>query len=77
MPKLPVLSPKKIIKLLEKQGFQVDHTTGSHYILYDKVTKLRVVVPYHLRDLPKGTLLSIIKQAGLTKEEFEKLVKIK
>ena len=65
---LPALKPKKIIKALERNGFFIHHTTGSHYIL--KKEKLRVTVPYHNKDLKPGTLASIIKQAGLTAEEF-------
>ncbi len=72
MPKLPVLTAKKLIKILGKLGFQVDHKTGSHFIFYDSKNKRRAVVPYHPRDLPKGTILSILKQAGITKDELEK-----
>jgi predicted RNA binding protein YcfA (HicA-like mRNA interferase family) len=75
MPKLPVLSPKKLIKILEKLGFQLDHTTGSHFIFYNPKTKKRAVVPYHFKDLPKGTLMSILREAGITREEIEKILK--
>jgi predicted RNA binding protein YcfA (HicA-like mRNA interferase family) len=74
MPKLPVLSPKKLIKILEKLGFQLDHTTGSHFIFYNPKTKKRAVVPYHFKDLPKGTLMSILRESGITREELEKIL---
>lgn len=74
MPKLPVLNPKKLIKILEKLGFQIDHKTGSHFIYYNFQNKKRVVVPYHVKDLPKGTLVSILKQAGILKEDLEKFI---
>ena len=61
MPKLRTLSPKKIIKILEQLGFQLDHRTGSHFIFYHVATKRRAVVPYHTKDLPKGTPLSILR----------------
>jgi predicted RNA binding protein YcfA (HicA-like mRNA interferase family) len=70
--KLPMLKPKKVIKALERYGFYVHHTTGSHYIL--KKERLRVTVPYHNKDLKPGTLASIINQAGLTVEEFINLL---
>ena len=70
--KLPVLKPKKVIKALERGGFQVHHTSGSHYIL--KKDNLRVTVPYHNKDLKPGTLASIIEQSGLTVEEFKELL---
>lgn len=72
MPKLPALTPKKLIKILNKLGFQEDHKTGSHFVFYDPKTKRRAVVSFHTKDLPKGTILSILKQAGITKEELGK-----
>jgi predicted RNA binding protein YcfA (HicA-like mRNA interferase family) len=74
MPKLPPLTPQKIIKILEKKGFVLDRIKGSHHIYYQPATKRRVVVPLHKRDLPKGTLLEILKQAGISKEELKKIV---
>ncbi|MGB7002298.1 MAG: type II toxin-antitoxin system HicA family toxin [Halobacteriota archaeon] len=74
MPKLPSLTPQKIIKVLEKKGFVLDRIKGSHHIYYHLETKRRVVVPLHKRDLPKGTLLEIIKQAGISKEELRDLL---
>jgi len=66
--KLPAIKPKMVIRALKRNGFVIDHTTGSHYILMKE--KRRVVVPYHNRDLKPGTTASIIAQAGLTVEEF-------
>jgi predicted RNA binding protein YcfA (HicA-like mRNA interferase family) len=66
--KLPALKPRKVIKALERNGFYIHHTTGSHYIL--KKGSLRVTVPYHNKDLKPGTLASIINQAGFTVEDF-------
>ncbi len=71
MPKLPILTPKKLIKILNKLGFEEDHKTGSHFIFYDTKTKRRAVIPFHTKDLPKGTILSILKQTGITKEELK------
>lgn len=71
MPKLRVLTPKQLIKILEKLGFQLDHSTGSHFIFYEPESKRRAVVPVHAKDLPKGTIMSILKQAGITKEELQ------
>ncbi len=65
MPKLSVLTSEGVIKLLLENGFELDHQTGSHKVYYNPSTKKRAVVPYHKRDLPKGTLSSILKQAGL------------
>lgn len=75
MPKLSNITSKKLIKILESLGFQLDHSTGSHFIFYNPVTKRRAVVPYHQKDLPKGTILSILREAGITKKELENLMK--
>ncbi len=72
--KLPVLSGTKIIKALRKTGFEVDHQTGSHFILREnKAPFRRVTVPNHKIVVP-GTLLSILKQTGISREEFLKLL---
>jgi len=72
VPKLPVLSGKEVIKALSKIGFEQARTRGSHVILRkedkDK-TKITLPVPLH-KELAKGTLKSIIKQAEITLEEL-------
>ncbi len=70
MPKLSALSPKQVISILEKNGFSFRRSTGSHQMFVNYQTRRRVVVPFHNKDLPKGTLLSIIKSSGLSKEDF-------
>jgi predicted RNA binding protein YcfA (HicA-like mRNA interferase family) len=65
MPKIPSLTAEKVIKLLLQHGFELDHQTGSHRVYFNKTTKKRVTVPYHRKELPRGTLISILKQAGL------------
>jgi predicted RNA binding protein YcfA (HicA-like mRNA interferase family) len=70
MPKFPSLTAKKVIKLLEEHGFVLDHTTGSHKVYWHPKNRKRVVVPFHVKDLPKGTLLSILKQAGISRKNF-------
>ena len=74
MPKLPSLNPQKIIRILEQNGFILDRVKGSHHIFYHPKTKRRVVVPLHKKDLPKGTLLEILKQAGISKDILNKLL---
>ncbi len=71
MQKLPRLSGKEIIKALSKIGFSVARQKGSHVILVKQTNqgKKALVVPNH-KEVDKGTLLEIIRQAGLTKEEF-------
>ena len=70
MLKLPRLSGKKLVKVLEKNGFLLDHTSGSHFVFRNQPTGRRVNVPVHNEELPPGTLLSILKQAGLNREDL-------
>ena len=73
--KLPVLSGKEVIKVLSKQGFAISRQKGSHIIL-TKIApegKKGVVVPNH-KEIDKGTLLEIIRQSGMSKEDFLKLI---
>jgi len=65
MPKIPRLTPKEVIRLLENNGFKLDHVSGSHYVFYCLETKRRVIVPYHSKDLPIGTMKSILSSAGI------------
>lgn len=74
MPKLPALKPREIIKIIERNGFELDRVKGSRHISYHKETIRRVVVPLHNKDLPKGTLAAILRQAGLSREELAKLL---
>ena len=72
---LPAIEPKRLIRALERAGFSVHRVTGSHYILkHPAKPSLRVTVPFHNRDLKRGTLQSIVKQAGFTNEEFLNLL---
>lgn len=75
MPKLPSITSKKLVKILKDLGFKLDHSTGSHFIFYDSKTKKRAVVPHHLKDLPRGTLMSILKEVGINRKDFENLLK--
>lgn len=72
MSKLPAIKPKKIVSILERFGFVYCRQKGSHKIF--KKDDLLVVVPYHNKDLKKGTLRKIIEDAGLTEEEFMELL---
>jgi predicted RNA binding protein YcfA (HicA-like mRNA interferase family) len=70
MPKLPAVKPREVIRFLERNGFQLDHTSGSHFIYYHPDLKRRAVVPKHNRDIPKGTLMSLLREAGFTREDL-------
>ena len=71
MHKLPSLTSQKVIKILERKGFVLDRAKGSHLVYYHSESKRRVIISYHNKDLPKGTLMEILKQAGISKEELK------
>lgn len=72
MPRLPVLTAKKVERALLHGGFKFIRQHGSHRI-YVKNSQA-VTIPFHGGDLRKGTLKSIVKQSGLTFEEFFRLL---
>ena len=72
---LPVLKPKLIIRALERGGFFVHHQTGSHAQLRHRTeASRRVTVPRHNIDVPRPVLASILRQAGLSVEDFLELL---
>jgi predicted RNA binding protein YcfA (HicA-like mRNA interferase family) len=72
---LPALKAREIIRALERAGFFVHHQTGSHAQLkHRSKAGLRITVPRHSGDVPIGTLMTILRQAGLSRDEFLKLL---
>jgi predicted RNA binding protein YcfA (HicA-like mRNA interferase family) len=72
--KLPVVSGDQTIKALAKVGYVRDHQRGSHVILRQRAAPhRRLTVPEH-RELAKGTLRAILREAGLTVDEFTSLL---
>ncbi len=66
-----MLTPRETIRALKRAGFVVHRTTGSHYILkHAQSPRIRVTVAYHPKDLKRSALRSIIRQTGLTADEF-------
>ena len=75
MKKLPLISGREAVKAFRKIGYEIDHQTGSHIILrHREPPHRRLSVPDH-RELAKGTLRALIRQAGLTIEGFIELLK--
>jgi predicted RNA binding protein YcfA (HicA-like mRNA interferase family) len=68
MSRLPVCSGPDAVRAFQKLGYQVDHQTGSHIILRHPQMR-RLTVANH-RELAKGTLRALIREAGLTKDQF-------
>lgn len=70
MPKLPIISGKEAVRAFEKAGFVFDHQSGSHMILrHPDPPHRRLTIPNH-KEIAKGTLRSLIKEAGISVEGF-------
>ena len=71
MPKLPRISSKEAIRVLERLGFEQVRQTGSHVVMKKETQdgEIGCVVPVH-QELKVGTLSGILKQAQVTVEEF-------
>lgn len=72
MPKLPSFKPREVVKRLRKLGFMEHHQVGSHLTMKHSGTKKRAVIPLHLKDIKKGTLLSLLREAGIDEDDFVK-----
>ena len=70
MPKLPCISPEKLERVLEKCGFELERIKGSHHFYHNPETKKSASIPFHGKDVPKGLLNEILKEAGISREEF-------
>lgn len=74
MSRMPSVTPRQLVAALEKHGFVVVRIVGSHYQMFNEQTRRHTTVPHHSRDLPRGTVSAIIQQAGITRDEFLKLI---
>ncbi len=72
--RLPAVRPRDVIRALERVGWEAQRQRGSHVSLKKQGVAFIVTVPQHRRDLPRGTLAAIIKDAGLTIDEFVSLL---
>ena len=74
MSRLPVISGRELCKALGKIGYFVDHQTGSHIVVRRRLPPhRRLTIPDH-KELAKGTLRAIVRQAGLSAKELYDLL---
>ena len=69
MPQVPLLSPKEVIKIFEKFGWNVARQKGSHIIMTKPNNIATLSIPNH-KEVARGTLKSLILKSGLSIEEF-------
>jgi predicted RNA binding protein YcfA (HicA-like mRNA interferase family) len=68
------VTARQAVRALERCGWRLDRSRGSHQVFRHPEHRHRVVVPMHARDLAKGTLNAIIEASGVGREEFLKLL---
>ncbi|MBX3375836.1 MAG: type II toxin-antitoxin system HicA family toxin [Phycisphaeraceae bacterium] len=73
MGRLPLLSSRDVMMVLVRIGFVHDRTRGSHHVLVRADPPTTLVVPER-REVPRGTLRSILREAGVSEVEFLKLL---
>lgn len=74
MSRLPTLTAKQTLRALQSGGFAADHQRGSHLFLVNPKTGKTTTIPMHTGDLKRSLLKEIIKQAGLSEDEFRALL---
>jgi mRNA interferase HicA len=71
MTRLPQITARKLLAALQRGGFVIERTKGSHHFLYHRHDPgRRTVIAMHSGDMPQGTLRDILKQTGLSREEL-------
>ena len=75
MPKLPVVKSKDLVKVLRAVGFLEHRQRSTSHLVMKHNDGRRTIVPMHSnKDIPKGTLLAILKDIQITKEELIKIL---
>jgi predicted RNA binding protein YcfA (HicA-like mRNA interferase family) len=73
-PRLPAVTPRQAVRALERCGWELDRTKGSHHVFRHADRRHRIVMPMQARDLAAGTLHQIIEASGISREEFLRLL---
>jgi len=75
MPKLPTVKSKDLVKILKSIGFLEHRQKSTSHLMMKHSDGRRTIVPMHSnKDIPKGTLLAILKDIQITKEELIKIL---
>ena len=76
MPRLPRATAREVVRVLERTGFVRVRVHGSHWIFRHRELRRRVTIPYHrTRVIPPGTMANILRESGITRDEFDQLLR--
>ena len=74
MPKLPAIPGKKLVRILESCGFILKRTSASHFLLENPDGRITTIPIHANKDLPKGTLKSILRDIEITNDQLHKML---
>jgi predicted RNA binding protein YcfA (HicA-like mRNA interferase family) len=74
MTRIPTVTARELAQALQRAGFELSHQRGSHRHFHHPGLKRFVTVPMHSGDLKRPLLKAILKQAGLSEDEFRKFL---
>jgi predicted RNA binding protein YcfA (HicA-like mRNA interferase family) len=72
--RLPTVRPRQLIRVLERNGWRLARSKGSHHHFTHPENPSIISVPVHARDMKRGTIADILKDAGISHEEFLRLL---
>ncbi|KUO72784.1 MAG: hypothetical protein APF81_00750 [Desulfosporosinus sp. BRH_c37] len=75
MSKLTIISSKEMVALLKRLGFEEIRQTGSHKLFSHRQNDRNTIIPMHSKDLKRGLIKAILKDIGISDEEYEALRK--
>lgn len=73
MTRLPTVNSRKLVRLLKKAGFEERHQRGSHLHLNHPARERWVTVPMHQGDIKRPLFRAVLKQAGISEDQFREL----
>ena len=75
MSRLPIITPRQMIRILECAGFKPEPERGGSHLGMRHPDGRKTIVPRHVKDLKRGTMMGILKQAGISREQFTRLLR--
>jgi hypothetical protein len=76
MPRLPGVKPREVVRFLERHGFVLDHTSGSRFTSYNQLLESGQWFQSTIGYGQGGALLSLLREAGITREELIEFLRI-
>ncbi len=73
--RLPSIRPRQLIRVLEKKGWKLARSKGSHHHFTHPDSPIVITVAVHTKDVKRGTLSGILSDAGISRDEFLRLLK--